>query len=367
MVGADEHESIEGAGYRIVVGNGALAALPAFVAACAPAHRYAVISDAHVGPLHGTRARDTLLAAGLAADLLTFPAGEQHKTRETWAILTDELLTTGFGRDSAIVAVGGGVVGDLAGFVAATYMRGVPLVHLPTTLLAMVDSAIGGKTAVDTPAGKNLVGSFHEPAGVLVDPQVLETLGLRHFQAGLAEVLKHGAIKDASYFLEVSEALPGLLSVACAGSETLRRIIARSIQIKVEIVRGDIREAGIRKILNFGHTLGHAVEAASGYSLLHGEAIAVGMVAEASCAERAGVSERGTGETIRRAVIAAGLPAALPGGVTPEAVVAAARTDKKARKGALEFAVPRRIGEMAAANSGWTVRLPDDLVLEVLQ
>jgi 3-dehydroquinate synthase len=367
VVGADEYESIEGAGYRIVIGNGALATVPEFVTQCAPAHRYAVISDSRVGALHGARVRDALLTAGLAADLFTFPAGEQHKTRETWAVLTDELLTTGFGRDSTIVAVGGGVVGDLAGFVAATYMRGIPLVHVPTTVVAMVDSAIGGKTGVDAPAGKNLVGSFHEPAGVLVDPEVLATLELRQMQAGLAEVLKHGAVRDASYFREVSEALPGLLGIACAGSEKLRRIIARSIQIKVEIVGGDIREAGIRKILNFGHTLGHAVEAASGYSLLHGEAIAVGMVAEASCAERAGVSERGTGESIRRAVVAAGLPAALPGGVTPAAVLAAARADKKARKGALEYAVPRRIGEMAAADSGWTVRLPDELVLEVLQ
>lgn len=367
MVGESAHEEIEGAGYRIVVGNGALAGVAGFVAGCAPAHRYAVLSDTHVGPLHAAPVRDSLLAAGLAADLLTFPAGEQHKTRETWAVLTDELLTTGFGRDSAIVAVGGGVVGDLAGFVAATYMRGIPLVHVPTTLLAMVDSAIGGKTAVDAPAGKNLVGSFHEPAGVLVDPEALGTLELRHFQAGLAEVLKHGAIRDASYFREVSEALPGLLSIASAGGGKLRQIIARGIQIKVEIVKGDIREAGIRKILNFGHTLGHAVEAASGYSLLHGEAIAVGMIAEATCAERSGVSERGIGETLRRAVTAAGLPASLPGGVTPEAVLRAARIDKKARKGLLEFAVPRRIGEMAAADAGWTVRFPDELVLEVLQ
>lgn len=361
-----ERLEINGPGHPIVVADSLLDGAGELITRWAPAHRYAIITDSHVGPLYASRLELSLRAAGGASDVFTFPAGESHKTRETWVVLTDELLSTGFGRDSSVVALGGGVVGDLAGFVAATYMRGVPLIQVPTTLAAMVDAAIGGKTGVDTPAGKNLVGVFHSPAGVVVDPQVLATLPLREFQAGMAEVLKHGAIADRPYFEEVVAALPELLSVDHGGQKRLRRIIARSIEIKVAVAGSDVREGGIRKILNFGHTIGHALEAATGYALLHGEALAVGMVTESAAAEKAGVAESGTAEAIRRAVVAAGLPAAVPGDVTPAAVVAAARTDKKRRAGELEFAVPRRIGEMAGESSGWTVRLPEAVVLEAL-
>jgi 3-dehydroquinate synthase len=358
---------LDGLGHPVAVGDGLLARVGELVSEWAPAHRYAVITDSTVAPLYGDAVVASLGAAHGRADLFTFPAGEQHKTRETWALLTDELLTTGFGRDSSIVAVGGGVVGDLAGFVASTFMRGIPVVQVPTTMVAMVDSAIGGKTAVDVPAGKNLVGAFHLPAGVLADPQVLTTLPLRQFQAGLAEVLKHGVIADSSYFSEVVGVLPGLLSVDHGGAGVLRQVIARSIAIKIRIAGADIGEAGVRKLLNFGHTVGHAVEAASGFSLLHGEAISIGMVAESAAGELAGITEAGTTDVIRRALLAAGLPVQLPEGLTGEAVLKAAATDKKRQAGVLEFALPRRIGEMARAGEGWTVRLSEDVLLEVLQ
>jgi 3-dehydroquinate synthase len=358
---------LDGLGHPVAVGPGLIDRIGELSREWAPAHRFALITDSNVGRLYADRVAASLAGVGAQADVFTFPAGESNKTRETWAILTDELLSTGFGRDSSIVALGGGVVGDLAGFVAATFMRGVPIVQVPTTLVAMVDSSIGGKTGVDVPAGKNLVGAFHLPAGVVTDPQVLDTLPLREFQAGLAEVLKHGAIADASYFLEVAGALPELLSVDHGGAARLQQIIARSIAIKIKIVGADVGEAGARKVLNFGHTIGHAVEAVSGFSVLHGEAIAIGMVAETAAAEREGIAEGGTTELIRSALIAAGLPVKLPEGMTTAAVLEAAATDKKKRGGVLEFSVPRRVGEMARAGEEWTVRLPEDVLLEVLQ
>lgn len=358
--------SIDGAGHPIIVGAGLLRSAGETISRWVPAHRYAIITDTNLGPLYAGRLRDSLREAGCGADVFTFRSGESHKTRDCWATLTDEMLSTGFGRDSSIVALGGGVAGDLAGFVAATFMRGVPFVQVPTTLVAMVDSSIGGKVGVDTPAGKNLVGAFHAPSGVLADLQVLDTLPLREFSAGMAEVLKHGAVADASYFERTAAALPGLLSTDHGGGDTLQALIARSIEIKVEVVRFDSREAGRRKVLNFGHTLGHAIEAASGYGLLHGEAVAAGMVLEAAAGELAGVTEAGTSEQLRRALAAAGLPTGLPEGVPPEAVLEAARTDKKKRKDTLQFAVPRRIGEMAGEETGWTVTLPQEVVLEVL-
>ena len=299
-------------------------------------------------------------------DVFTIPAGETSKTREMWATLTDRMLISGFGRDSVIVALGGGVVGDLAGFLAATYMRGVPVVQIPTTLLAMVDAAIGGKTGIDTPAGKNLVGAFHHPAGVLIDPQLLDTLPLRELRAGIAELVKYGAIADQSYFAEVEAALPDLLSGKPANSDRLRSIIVRSVEIKVDIVSRDEREDGLRKVLNFGHTIGHAVELISGYSLLHGEAVAIGMALEGALAERIGVARPGTAGEITRVLKLAGLPTTLPASIGLDAVIEAMKSDKKRRRANTMLSVPLRIGAMAGQDSGWTVPVGDDQLREVL-
>jgi len=343
---------------------GLLARAGAIVREIAPAHRYAVITDSNVGPLYGERLASQVEPHTI--DILTIPAGETSKTREMWSTLTDRMLISGFGRDSVVVALGGGVVGDLAGFVAATFMRGIPVVQIPTTLLAMVDASIGGKTGIDTPAGKNLVGAFHHPAAVIIDPQVLASLPLREFRAGLAEVIKYGVIADAPYFGEVGIALPELLSKNGRDGDRLRSVIVRSIEIKSEIVSRDEREEGLRKILNFGHTIGHAVEVISGYSLLHGEAVSIGMALESTAAERIGVAQPGTSAEIIRVLTQAGLPTTLPSGCDLSAVVEAMRSDKKRRMKKTMFAFPLRIGAMAGKDSGWTVPVSDAQLREVL-
>jgi 3-dehydroquinate synthase len=323
-----------------------------------------VISDSNVGPLYANQIL-TGLEKG-AADLLTIPAGETNKTRDTWARLTDQMLAKGYGRDSAVIALGGGVVGDLAGFVAGTFMRGVPVVQVPTTLMAMVDASIGGKTAVDTPAGKNLVGVFHFPAAVVIDPQVLATLPLREMRAGFAEIVKHGVIANEAYLREVASSASDLLSKAGPDSDTMLSVIVRSIEIKAEIVSRDEREDGLRKTLNFGHTIGHAVEMVSGYSLLHGEAVAIGMALEGRLAETVGVAQAGTADAITNALQAAGLPTDLPQPFDRDAVLEAMKSDKKGRSGKMQLALPRRLGEMAGAETGWTIAVTDDQLREVL-
>ena len=276
------------------------------------------------------------------------------------------MLAAGYGRDSAIITLGGGVIGDLGGFVAATYMRGIPVVQIPTTLLAMIDASIGGKTGVDTPAGKNLVGTFHPPVGVIVEPQVLDTLPLRELRAGFAEAIKHGVIADEPYLLEVGSALPELLSADGFESDTMDSLIVRSIEIKADVVSRDEREEGLRKILNFGHTIGHAIELVSGYSLLHGEAVAIGMALESQIAEAINVAQSGTAATVMKTLELAELPTGLPPGSGIDAVIGAMRSDKKARVGKIELSLPLRIGAMAGEQTGWTVPVTDDQLREVL-
>jgi len=299
-------------------------------------------------------------------DVLIIPAGESNKTRDTWARLTDQMLAKGYGRDSTVIALGGGVVGDLAGFVAATFMRGIPVVQVPTTLVAMVDASIGGKTGVDTYLGKNLVGVFHFPAAVLIDPQVLATLPFRELRAGFAEIVKHGVIANDAYFREVASSARNLLDKGGPESDRMLSVIVQSIEIKADIVSRDEREDGLRKTLNFGHTIGHAVELVSGFSLLHGEAVAIGMALEGRLAERIGVAQAGTAEAIIEALRTAGLPTELPRPFEKGAVLEAMRSDKKARSGKTMFALPLRIGAMAGADTGWTVSVTDDQLREVL-
>jgi 3-dehydroquinate synthase len=276
------------------------------------------------------------------------------------------MLAQGFGRDSAVIALGGGVVGDLAGFVAATFMRGVPVIQVPTTLIAMVDASIGGKTAVDTPAGKNLVGAFHHPAAVIIDPHLLATLPLRELRAGFAEVVKHGVIADEPYLRRTASSVSELLSAGGSMGDSMFSLIVRSVEIKAEVVSRDEREEGLRKVLNFGHTIGHAVEQVSGFSLLHGEAVAIGMALESQLAERIGLAETGTAATVLRTLQAAGLPTALPREIDGGAVIEAMRSDKKGRSGKMRFALPLRIGAMAGADKGWTVSVGDQQLREVL-
>jgi 3-dehydroquinate synthase len=252
-------------------------------------------------------------------------------------------------------------VGDLAGFVAATFMRGLPVVQVPTTLLAMVDASVGGKTAVDTPAGKNLVGAFHNPAAVVIDPALLATLPADVLRSGLAEMLKHGVIADASYFDQLLQFLPELATHGAA-APGFASLIAGSVRIKAEVVAEDTREGGLRQILNFGHTIAHAIEKVQRYAMLHGEAVAMGMVAEARLAEQIGLAGAGLATAVRGALTRAGLPTALPAGISIDAVIAETHGDKKARGGAARYALPRGIGEMEAAEGRWSVPVPDEIV-----
>ncbi|HEY4306457.1 MAG TPA: 3-dehydroquinate synthase [Gemmatimonadaceae bacterium] len=350
--------------YVVTIGPGALDRIGEIVRGSAAAHRYAIITDDSVGPIYAPRVAQALRIPDAAT--FTMPSGEAHKTRETWARLSDEMLVAGFGRDTTIIAIGGGVVGDLAGFVAATFMRGVPYVQVPTSLLAMIDASVGGKTGVDTAAGKNLVGAFHQPAAVVADTSVLASLPIDQLRAGMAEAIKHGVIADEDYFARV-ESLSGTLRSMDVTSPAVLDLVARSVEIKADVVRRDEREGGIRKTLNFGHTVGHAVELASGYSLLHGEAVAIGMVYEGLIAERIGAATPGTTDSIRRAVKAAALPDVIPSGLSIDEIINATRGDKKARAGRAEYALPARIGAMAGASRGWSMPVSEDLLREVLE
>jgi 3-dehydroquinate synthase len=330
--------------------------------------RLAILSDDVVAPLYGARLAKTCRANGFPEPaVFTFAAGEASKTRAQWARLTDELLAAGFGRDSAILALGGGVVGDLAGFVAATFMRGIPLVQVPTTLLAMIDAAIGGKTGVDTATGKNLVGAFHHPALVLADPGALATLPRRQLRNGLAEAVKHAVIASAAEFAWIAANVSALAREGGPEPDIADQLVRRNIAFKVGIVARDEREEGLRKTLNFGHTIGHAIETLSGYTMLHGECIAIGMVAEARIAAALGVGEPDLPDVLARVLVEAGLPVGIPAAMSPDAVLTATRTDKKARGGIVEYALPARLGEMGSADRGYTMPADDALVLQALR
>ena len=334
----------------------------------APSHRVAVLTDTAVASLHASA-----IAAQFSADssrLFTIPPGEQEKTRARWAELTDALLEWGAGRDTTVIAVGGGVIGDLAGFVAATYMRGIPVIQVPTTLLAMVDASVGGKTAVDSPFGKNLVGAFHNPSAVVIDPEVLLTLPDEILRSGLAEMIKHGVIADAPYFdavLRLVDTIRVFGTSAPDFADTITTLITGSVRIKADVVSKDTRESGLRQILNFGHTIAHAVERVLDFELLHGNAVAIGMVAEARIAESIGLAREGLTVAIVDAVERAGLPSRLPPGIRLDNVIAATHGDKKARGGAARYSLPRAIGEMEPARGEWSVAVADDVVKAALQ
>jgi 3-dehydroquinate synthase len=356
-------------GYPVYCAPGALNALGHIVQQQAPAHRYAVITDDIVAPLHAEHVMAGLrqISAAERCTVLTLPAGEQYKTREHWARLSDELLAWGAGRDTTIIALGGGVVGDLAGFVAATFMRGVPVVQVPTTLLAMVDAAVGGKTAVDTPAGKNLVGAFHDPAAVVMDTEVLNTLPPDVLRTGLAEMLKHGVLADADYFAQVEDTGRRLAQLDDRSrAAALTPLVQGSVHIKAAVVAEDAREGSKRQVLNFGHTIAHAIEKLLDYRLPHGDAVALGMIAEARLAELAELSREPIADRIRSAVGAVGLPTTLPAGVSRDAVLAETHGDKKARAGAARYALPLAIGQMDPADGRWSRPVADALVRQAL-
>lgn len=350
--------------YDVYIYAGCLESAGEEIADACPAHRYAVVSDSHVAELHAERLLNSCKRSGLDVKLFKFPAGEWNKSREVWSTLTDALIKSGFGRDCAVIAFGGGVAGDLAAFVAATYMRGIPVVQIPTTLLAMVDSSVGGKTGVDTEAGKNLVGAFHQPRLVLIDPTILKTLAAPQLAAGLAEVLKHGLICDAAYFDRVASELDAIFG---RDPDLLAEVIARSVEIKAQVVSHDTYESGYRRILNFGHTVAHAQETISRYGWLHGEAVAMGMVAEARIGEALGVTQPGVAARIQEAVEAARLPVELDEEVGADRFFEVLEVDKKRSGGQTRYTLLADVGRIAgSADGGWTHEVDEDLIRTLL-
>jgi 3-dehydroquinate synthase len=341
--------------YPVYVEAGALGWLNQVVTELFGGRRVVMIADATVHELYQSR---RMGAPAWTGETLTFPAGEKSKTRETWLQLSDSLLDRGLGRDSALIALGGGVAGDLVGFVAATYMRGVPYLQVPTTLLAMLDSSVGGKTGVDTPHGKNLIGAFHPPAAVIADPSTLATLPERAYRAGLAEAVKHGLIADVAYF-EWMEAHVAALTLR--DLEVLTRLVRRSVEIKAEVVSADERETGRRAILNAGHTVAHALEQASNFELPHGEAVALGLIAECALAEQLGIAPAGLRERVAGLLTRLGLPERLPRPLERARLLRSMAIDKKNRGERIHFVLPARLGGMHRDNN-WTTPVPPDAI-----
>jgi 3-dehydroquinate synthase len=342
------------------VARGALDLAASDIARSFPGCFRIVVSDARVARLHGRRFVRLLERRGGRAALLTFPPGERFKTRETKALLEDRLLALGAGRDTVVVAFGGGVTGDLAGFLAATWHRGVPLVAIPTSLLSMVDAALGGKTGVDLPGGKNLVGAFHHPTSLWADVRLLRTLPLRTYRSGLAEAVKTAVVLDAALFRRLEADAARLLR---RDEPSVERVVARCLALKGRVVASDEREMGRRALLNFGHTVAHAIETATGYSVPHGEAVSIGVVAEARLAERIAGLPRAEVERIEALLHAFGLPVRPPRGLDPRRLAEAAHRDKKTRSGVVRCALPERIGRMP---SGTDPTVPVDTKRDLL-
>ncbi len=349
------------ASYPVVVEAGALASLPGRLAELGVRGALWLIADAAVAARYGEPLAADLRAAGFTVHTSSVPSGEGSKSAEQLGLLYDWMIGGGVERRDAVLALGGGVVGDLAGFAAASTLRGLAVVQLPTTLLAMVDSAVGGKTGINHPLGKNLIGAFHQPRLVLADTLTLATLPPRELRAGWAEVIKHGVISDAGLFAEL-EALAEAESWALGSGgpgfggwpaerpalvERLSAIIRRAVAVKVGVVSRDEREQGERITLNYGHTIGHAVEALVGYgTLLHGEAVAIGMHAAARIAVAMGLCEARLVERQRRLLAAYGLDVAMPAGLDPAAILATTLRDKKVQAKRVRWVLPTGIGSV---------------------
>jgi shikimate kinase/3-dehydroquinate synthase len=326
-------------GYDVLVQEGGLDSLGEMLRLRGFGETVLVVCDRNVAPLYAERVTASVKSARFTASKVIIPAGEAHKTIETVSSLWRACLQGAIDRKSTIIALGGGVVGDLAGFTAATFMRGCRWIALPTTLLAMVDASIGGKTGFDLPEGKNLVGAFYPPGFVLADPDVLHTLPVRELRAGLAEVIKHGVIADPELFHLCAEGWNSVTS-------KLPDVVRRGAAVKVVVIEEDPYEQGFRAALNFGHTVGHAVELVSGFRMAHGEAVAVGMVAEARLAERLSIADTGLADKLVAALSGLGLPVEISQDLPRSEIVSAMKVDKKKSRGIVRFALPVKIGEV---------------------
>ncbi len=348
---------ISGKGHPISVGPGLLAQTAEFLPQDATA--VLLVSDDQVWRLYGKRVLEAL-GPRWPASWVRFPAGEASKTPETLASVQDAMFQAGLDRQAVVLALGGGVTTDLAGFAAATYMRGIRYVNLPTSLLAMVDASVGGKTGVNTRWGKNLLGAFHQPWAVAADTATLATLPAERLADGLAEMLKHGFALDAGHFHRLLDAGPDFLRDPDLAAE----LVAESVALKAQVVQADPQESGLRRVLNFGHTVGHALERALSWQVGHGRAVAAGMWAEARCAEALGLLSTGDRRLLEQALNRFGLkwcPA-----LDPDRLVALMAWDKKNRAGRIRMALPVALGRMAEADGQWALEVEAGLVRRVL-
>jgi 3-dehydroquinate synthase len=329
--------------YDIVIRPGLLTTVGERLVNLTQGRKVGVVTDRHVARHYLPETIRSLKSAGLEPTPIVLAPGEPTKTFSTVGAILDVLAKKKFERTSVLIALGGGVVGDLTGFVAAIYQRGIPFIQVPTTLVAQVDSSVGGKTGVDHRLGKNLIGAFHQPRAVFIDPVTLRTLPRREWVAGIAEVMKYGIIADESFFAFLEQSIRALLQL---DEETVLRVIARSCEIKAQVVAEDERESGRRRILNYGHTIGHALESLAGYrGMIHGEAVGIGLVQEADLAHHLGICEREVVERIRSLVGRAGLSEAVPR-VSFQSLWAAMQHDKKVMGGQVVGVWPVRIGEV---------------------
>ena len=306
--------------------------------------KYVVITDSNVEKLYATPIYEKLIEEGYASDIIVFPAGEKSKTRQTKEYIEDAMLEKGYRRDCCIIAVGGGVVTDVSGFVAGTYGRGIPFINYATTLLAAADASIGGKTAVDTPLATNLIGIFNQPKKVYIDINTWKTLPKEQLYSGMAETIKHACLADKEFFDYLDENMDKILSVDEGACEYISE---KNCSIKYNVVMQDERESGLREVLNLGHTVGRAVETVSDYRLLHGEAVAIGLVAQAKLAVKHGFMSEEEANKVVSLLDKAHLPITIPNYVNKEELVKKLYTDKKVKNGQLRFVFQKGIGDVA--------------------
>lgn len=334
-------------GYPVYIENGGLERLGEWAAARVRGRAACLITHPRIFRAHGARAAASLRSAGFRVAVILVPEGERSKSLDQAGRLIGRMLRQGADRSSCVIAMGGGVIGDLAGLTAALFMRGIDLIQVPTSLLSQVDSALGGKVAVNHPLGKNLIGAFHQPRLVVSDPGVLSTLPMRQIRSGLAEIIKSAAIADARFFLELEKKMPKLLAL---DRETLEWAIGRTCGIKARVVERDEKERGCRAVLNYGHTVGHALEAYHRYSeYLHGEAVAIGMVAAGRLAAALGLAPAEVARRQEKLLLAAGLPVR-GRGEPAKKIIWLMKNDKKARQGDLNFVLTPQIGSARIEN-----------------
>jgi len=345
--------------YEICIGYDIVDRIGLIIAKNLPARHYLIITDSNVSALYGEAFLNRLRGMGISVDMIDFPAGEDSKNITSALAIVERMIELGADRSSALLALGGGVVGDMTGFIASTFMRSVPYINVPTTLMAQVDSSIGGKTAIDLPEGKNLLGTFYQPKGVVIDVKFLDTLPEVEFHNGLAEVIKYGIIEDIELFRFLEEHVKAIKERDC---EILVKIIENSCRIKKGIVEIDEKDKGLRRILNFGHTIGHAIEAESHYTVAHGVAISLGMVAAVRISEKLydlPGEERNRIENLMKTV---GLPCRIPHTVTNNGILSRLKMDKKKEGSVIHFVLLKKMG-MPFINGG----VPESVLGETLE